>query len=78
MALLLFRLGLAAVAMAVWRIADDLGLPLPFAFPSGMLSHWQVWFGAAVLLLGSAGLVARRLLLGKARDEQNADRVQAA
>ncbi len=78
LALLLFRLGLAAVIMAVWRIADDLGLPLAFVFPTGMFSHWQVWFGLAVLLLGSAGLVARRLRFGKAQDDQSADRAQAA
>ena len=77
-ALLLFRLGLAAVTMAVWRIANDLGLPLPFVFSNGMFSHWQVWFGLAVSLLGSAGLLARRLRFGRARDAQSTDRAQAA
>jgi hypothetical protein len=69
LALFLFRLGVVALIMAAWRIADDLGLPLPFVFSGGVLSHWQVWFSAAVLLAGSAGLVARRLYFGKAHDD---------
>jgi hypothetical protein len=78
LALLLVRLGLGALVMAAWRIAADLGLPLRFVITGGLLSHWQVWFGAGVLLVGSAGLVARRLQFGRARDESDADRAEAA
>lgn len=65
-ALLLARLGFGALVMAAWRIAADLGLPLQFVITSGLMSHWQVWFGAGVLLVASAGLVARRLQFNKA------------
>lgn len=78
LALLLVRLGLVALTLAAWRIAADLGLPLRFVFADGVLSHWQIWFAAALLLMGSAGLVARRLQFGKAREDRGADRVQAA
>jgi hypothetical protein len=71
-------MGLAALIMAAWRIAADLGLPLPFLFTGGVLSHWQVWFSAAVLLAGSAGLVARRLQFGRARDDGNPGRAEEA
>jgi hypothetical protein len=77
-ALFLVRLGLGTLAMAAWRIAVDLGLPIPFIIPAGVLSHWQVWFGAAVVLFGCAGLVARRLEFGRARDDRNVSREQAA
>ena len=67
-ALLLVRLGVGAFVMAAWRIAADLGLPLSFVITGGLLSHWQVWFGTGVLLVASAGLVARRLQFNKARE----------
>lgn len=78
LALLLIRLGLGTFAMAAWRIASDLGLPLRFVITGGVLSHWQVWFGTAVLCLGSAGLVVRRLQFAKTQDGRNDGREQAA
>lgn len=78
LALLLVRLGFVAMVMAAWRIAADLGLPLHFVIKGGVLSHWQVWFAAAVLLVGGAGLVARRLQFGKARDDGDPSRAEAA
>ncbi len=78
LALLLVRLGFVSMIVAAWRIATDLGLPVPFVIKVGMLSHWQVWFAAGVLLMICAGLVARRLQFGKAQDERNDGRAQAA
>lgn len=78
LALLLVRLGLGSLAMAAWRIASDLGLPLRFVITGGVMSHWQVWFGTSVLCLGSAGLVVRRLQFAKAQDGRNDGREQAA
>jgi hypothetical protein len=36
-----------ALALAIWRIAADLGWTSSFAIPDGPFSHWQVWMGAA-------------------------------
>ncbi len=77
-ALMLVRLGLAAMGMAAWRIATDLGLPLPFVIKVGVLSHWQVWFAGSVVLIGGAGLVARRLQFGQSRDDGDPSRAEAA
>jgi len=37
-----------AAALALWRVAADLNWASTFAIPSGPLSHWQFWLGAAV------------------------------
>ena len=71
-------MGFGAMAMAAWRIASDLGLPIPFVITGGMFSHWQVWFSAAVLLVVTAAWVARRLEFGSVRDGANSGREQAA
>ena len=46
-------LTLIAICMAVfgvWRVAQDLGWAGDFVIAEGLLSHWQVWIGAAILL----------------------------
>jgi hypothetical protein len=30
-----------------WRLGEDLGFAGDFVFPTGLLSHWQVWMAAA-------------------------------
>ena len=32
----------------MWRIGTDLGWTGDFVFSDGLLSHWQVWIGAAI------------------------------
>ena len=46
-------LSLIAICLAsfgVWRLAEDLGWAGDFIITEGLLSHWQVWLGAAGLL----------------------------
>ena len=76
--LILVRLGSVAVALAVWRIASDLGLFYGFLFSTGVLSHWQVWFALGVLLSGSALTLSRRLQLAHASEAARADQAQVA
>ncbi len=46
-------LTLIAICLAsfgMWRLAEDLGWAGNFIIAEGLLSHWQVWLGAAGLL----------------------------
>jgi hypothetical protein len=48
--LLASLLGLIAISFAIfgfWRLGQDLDILADFVFPTGLLSHWQVWIGAA-------------------------------
>lgn len=49
-----------ALAFTGWRLGADLGVFGPFIFSSGVLSHWQAWFGIAALLHSLAFLLYRR------------------
>jgi hypothetical protein len=37
-------------SLSAWRIGKDLDWAGDFVFPNGLLSHWQVWLGAAILV----------------------------
>jgi hypothetical protein len=48
--LLASLLSLVAISFAIfgfWRLGQDLDILGDFVFPSGLLSHWQVWIAAA-------------------------------
>ncbi len=47
---LLAPAALCACALALWRIASDLGVAGEFAITQGLFSHWQVWLGCSALL----------------------------
>jgi hypothetical protein len=40
--------------LGIWRLGIDLGWTTNFVFADGLLSHWQVWFAAALILQASA------------------------
>jgi hypothetical protein len=59
-------------SLALWRIGTDLEWAGDFAFPSGFLSHWQVWLGAAIAVQYVAwrlGRYARAAILPEAEIE---------
>ena len=58
-AALLTPAAFTASVLALWRIAADLNWTNSFAFPSGILSHWQVWLAAAAGLQLCARLLNR-------------------
>jgi len=35
-------------SLGLWRVGSDLGWAGNFVFTSGILSHWQIWIGAAI------------------------------
>jgi hypothetical protein len=45
---LLTLVSISCGALGVWRLGTDLDWAGDFVFPSGLLSHWQVWIAAAV------------------------------
>ncbi|MBL8174344.1 MAG: hypothetical protein JNK48_06735 [Bryobacterales bacterium] len=49
-AALLTPASVMAAILGVWRICADIGLTGPFAIPTGLFSHWQVWLAIAALL----------------------------
>src|SRR5205085_8784128 len=58
-ATLLNPVAVTACALAVWRLAADLGTARQFAIPNGLFSHWQVWVGIV------AGLKLAAMLLNR-------------
>jgi hypothetical protein len=58
-----------AAALALWRLGQDVGFATRFFITEGALSHWQVWFGLAALLLAG---VSRLNRIGKASGRQRA------
>ena len=54
LAALITPAALMACALGCWRIAADLNLTGQFAIPTGLFSHWQVWFSFAAVLEGIA------------------------
>ena len=49
-AALLTPAALMAFVLGLWRIAADLQWTNDFAIADGVLSHWQVWIAAALIL----------------------------
>ena len=47
-------------ALAFWRLGQDMGFARSFFITEGPLSHWQVWFVAASLVLGTSQWLNRR------------------
>ena len=51
-------LALVAFTMCFWSFAAELRLVGGFYVTSGIFSHWQIWFFAALILLVSTKLLA--------------------
>jgi hypothetical protein len=59
MAALLTPAALMAFVLGLWRMAADLQWTNDFAIADGILSHWQVWIAAALLLQFVTSLLNR-------------------
>ncbi len=47
---LLTLVSISCASFGMWRVGTDLGWTGDFVFSDGLLSHWQVWIGAAILV----------------------------
>lgn len=45
---LLTMASISLASLGLWRVGTDLGSTGGFVFSQGILSHWQVWIGAAI------------------------------
>ena len=45
---LLTLVSISCASLGMWRVGTDLEWAGDFVFSEGLLSHWQVWIGAAV------------------------------
>lgn len=64
-----------------WRLGEDLGFAGDFVFPTGLLSHWQVWVAAAAASqYGCWRLTkySRQVRIEEAEAEAEADEDEAA
>jgi hypothetical protein len=41
---------ISCASLSLWRVGADLALAGDFVFRDGILSHWQVWAGAAIAI----------------------------
>lgn len=46
---LMTMLSISCASLGMWRLGADLDWAGAFVFTDGLLSHWQVWIGAAAL-----------------------------
>lgn len=56
---LLTLVSVSCASLGLWRIGMDLDWAGDFVFPTGFLSHWQVWTGAAVAVQYTAWRLTR-------------------
>jgi hypothetical protein len=48
------------LALAFWRLGQDMGFAGNFFITEGPLSHWQVWFAGAAAVLATSQWLNRR------------------
>lgn len=69
-------LSLVAISFAVfgfWRLGEDLGFAGDFVFPTGILSHWQVWMAAAAAIQYVCWRLTRYSRLTEAEESESAE-----
>lgn len=61
---------ISCASMSLWRVGTDLALAGDFAFHDGLLSHWQVWAGAAIAIQYVAWQLTRYAKKAVVRDAE--------
>jgi len=65
-------------SLGLWRMGADLEWTGPFFVSAGLLSHWQVWIGAAVLAQYGSFRLARYARSRHRAGEETVQTVQPA
>jgi hypothetical protein len=71
--LLASLLSLVAISFAIfgfWRLGQDLDVLGDFVFPTGLLSHWQVWIAAAAATQYAVWRLMRYSRLGQSENSE--------
>ncbi len=58
-ATVLTPVAIVCASLGGWRLAADLDWAGAFVIPNGILSHWQVWMGAAMAVQYASWRLAR-------------------
>jgi hypothetical protein len=56
---LLWPASTVPLALAVWRMGQDLGFASEFFLQDGLASRWQIWFAAGLVMMAAARHMAR-------------------
>ncbi|HWE49818.1 MAG TPA: hypothetical protein VG273_08520 [Bryobacteraceae bacterium] len=70
---LLTLVSISCGSLGLWRIGTDLNWAGDFVFSQGLLSHWQVWIGAAIAVQYGCWRLTRYARLAR---EQNASEME--
>lgn len=66
---LLTLVSISFASLGLWRIGTDLNMAGEFVFSAGLLSHWQVWIGAAIAAQYTSWRLGRYARTAQPRDD---------
>jgi hypothetical protein len=71
---LLTMVSISFASLGMWRVGTDLNWAGKFVYPTGLLSHWQVWIGASILMQYASWRLGRYARISRTTDDEIAAR----